>query len=162
MMLLLEAAQSDRGAPQEMRRTARECRLRRAQVPDAAEPAFALSFFCFFVFDFDGCVPEAVFEAAEAAEAGGTTVAARGACLPAFSGTCWTTGGGDTDGADTAGAAAFSCFPLAPVGGAEEPPIVNPSASSFATDFGPNPCTRAARSLAFLKGPFLVRSSMIA
>ena len=56
-----------------------------------------------------------------------------------------------------AGAAAF-----APVGGAVEPLIVRPAASRFTTDLLPIPFTRVARSSAFLNGPFLVLSSMIA
>ena len=51
---------------------------------------------------------------------------------------------------------------LAPVGGVDAPFTVKPAASRLLTDLVPRPLTRVARSSASLKGPFLVRSSMIA
>jgi hypothetical protein len=65
---------------------------------------------------------------------------------------------------DLAGVVLPAAFVAAfvPVGGAEEPPIVRPACSRFATDFVPSPLTRVARSSASLNGPFFVRSSTIA
>ena len=120
--------------------------LAAADVAAVAAGAASLAFFDDFE-DFDAFAPEA------SAGAAGAAVAAVVAGVVSAAGAAFVV-------VDFAGADVVADF--APVGGADEPLIVKPDASRFTTDLLPMPLTRAARSSAFLNGPFFVRSSMIA
>lgn len=147
--------------------------------PEAAAAEAALLFFAFF---FEALLPDASAGALAAAAVAGAAVAGAADAseaallfffdfevfgLDASAGVAAVVAGGGAAAGAAAGAAlvvALDVFAagLAPVGADDEPLMVRPAASRLVTDLVPMPLTRVARSSAFLNGPFLVRSSMIA